>query len=264
MNYPGSIIKLGEINGTIMKALKQRLNELLAAGTDDSIRLDTDDPIFGSKTVEAVMLFQARNVDAAGRPLVQDGEIGPLTWHALFYDNEHDVACAPPSRFLASVVAVAAGEVVKNVREHPRNSNCGPEVEAYLKSVNVPPGYSWCCAFVHWCFDAAARLAGRENPMPKTGGCLDHWNRCQEAKAARINAYDARNNPSLVMPGMIFIMDHGSGLGHTGIIESINGGLLHTIEGNTDASKTREGGGVYRLVRKVTEINKGFIDYTNA
>ena len=45
-------------------------------------------------------------------------------------------------------------------------------------------------------------------------------------------------------------------------MEKVAGGLVTTIEGNTDASRTREGGGVYRLVRKIVDINKGFIDYT--
>jgi hypothetical protein len=60
---------------------------------------------------------------------------------------------------------------------------------------------------------------------------------------------------------MIFIMDFGGGAGHTGLVEAVAGGLITTIEGNTDASKTREGGGVYRLHRKIVEVNKGFIDY---
>ena len=60
---------------------------------------------------------------------------------------------------------------------------------------------------------------------------------------------------------MVFIMDFGGGAGHTGLVESVSGGLVTTIEGNTDASMTREGGGVYRLHRKVGDINKGFIDY---
>ena len=63
---------------------------------------------------------------------------------------------------------------------------------------------------------------------------------------------------------MLFIMDHGGGLGHTGIVEEVAAGLLTTIEGNTDASRTREGGGIYRLSRKINEINKGFIDYSGA
>jgi hypothetical protein len=61
---------------------------------------------------------------------------------------------------------------------------------------------------------------------------------------------------------MVFIMDHGAGKGHTGLVERVEGGLITTIEGNTDASKTREGGGVYRLTRKIVEVNKGFIDYS--
>ena len=52
-----------------------------------------------------------------------------------------------------------------------------------------------------------------------------------------------------------------TGMGHTGFVERVEGGYLHTIEGNTDASQTREGGGVYRLTRKVGSINKGFIGY---
>jgi hypothetical protein len=57
-------------------------------------------------------------------------------------------------------------------------------------------------------------------------------------------------------------MDHGGGFGHTGFVERVDAGLLTTLEGNTDASKTREGGGVYRLTRKIAEVNKGFIDYS--
>ena len=68
--------------------------------------------------------------------------------------------------------------------------------------------------------------------------------------------------PSLVQPGMIFVMDFGGGTGHTGLVEQVDGGLITTVEGNTDASKTREGGGVYRLHRKIVDVNKGFVDYS--
>ena len=60
---------------------------------------------------------------------------------------------------------------------------------------------------------------------------------------------------------MIFIVNHCGGRGHTGLIERVAGGLLFTIEGNTDASRPREGGGVYRLTRKLADIDIGFIDY---
>jgi hypothetical protein len=112
--------------------------------------------------------------------------------------------------------------------------------------------------------DEAANALGVINPMVRTAGCLKHWQRAEAHGAMRVhakNAKDAKRDASFVQPGMIFIIDHGRGLGRTGFVERIDAGLLHTIEGNTDANRTREGGGVYRLVRKVGEINCGFIAY---
>ena len=33
---------------------------------------------------QTIKLFQARHVDADGRPLKQDGEVGSITWEVLF------------------------------------------------------------------------------------------------------------------------------------------------------------------------------------
>jgi hypothetical protein len=262
MQYPGRIIKVGEQDASIVKALKRRLNEALGIERDPALRLDPNEPNFGSKMKQTVKLFQARNVDADGRPLRQDGEVGSLTWAALFGSDTVPIHDAASDQFLARVLQIAAGEEAKQVREVPQNSNRGPQVEAYLRRAGVSPGNAWCCAFVYWCCDEAAKAMGRSNPMVKTAGCLDHWRRAPSQRAQRILKQQAVGNPDLVRPGMIFIMDHGGGLGHTGLVEKVAGGLLTTIEGNTDASRTREGGGVYRLTRKIVEINKGFIDYS--
>lgn len=261
MDYPQRVIKAGETDAEIVKALKARLNEVLVLQDDAAQRLDPEDGNFGPKMKRLVKLFQARNVDAEGRPLKQDGEVGSVTWAVLFGSDSVATSSVAAGPFLGSVLEVAAAEEAKKVREVPKNSNRGPQVDTYLQRAGVPPGYSWCCAFVYWCFDEAASAAGRANPMVKTAGCLDHWNRAPSKGAKRITASSAIADPSLIKAGMIFIIDHGGGLGHTGLIERTVGGLLTTIEGNTDASKTREGGGVYRLTRKVTEINKGYIDY---
>ena len=147
------------------------------------------------------------------------------------------------------------------MREVLRNSNRGPEVDAYLRRTGVPPGLPWCCAFVYWCFDEAALALGRPNPMVRTAGCLNHWNRAPSHGATRLMKHHAVADPGRIRPGMVLIMDFGGGKGHTGFVESVHGGFITTVEGNTDASKTREGGGVYRLTRKIVDINKGFIDY---
>jgi hypothetical protein len=261
MQYPGRIIKAGEQDANMVKALKTQLNTALGIESDPALRLDPNNPNFDSKMEQMVKLFQARNVDAEGRPLRQDGEVGPLTWFALFGSDTVPMSDASSDQFLARVLQIATAEEAKPVREVPKNSNRGPQVDAYLRRAGVAPGLSWCCAFVYWCFDEAAQALRRANPMVKTAGCLDHWRRAPEHGAKRILAAQAVENPDVVKPGMIFIMDHGGGLGHTGLVEKVTGGLLTTIEGNTDASRTREGGGVYRLTRKIVEINTGFIDH---
>ena len=261
MQYPGRIIKAGEQDKKVVKLLKRQLNKALGIGNDPALRLDPDEPTFGPRMKQTVKLFQARNVDAAGRPLKQDGEVGSLTWSALFGNEAVPTSDRASDQLLAAALQIASGEEAKQVREVPKNSNRGPQVDEYLQRVGVSPGNAWCCAFVYWCVDEAAQATARANPLIKTAGCLDHWNRAPAQGARRILRQQAVGNPESVKSGMIFIMDHGKGLGHTGLVETVAGGLLTTIEGNTDASKTREGGGVYRLTRKIAEINKGYIDY---
>lgn len=261
MKYPGRIIKIGEFDGRIVKAVKAALNKKLVLRGDDALRLDPLNPRFGPRMKQAVQLFQARHIDDRGQPLKTDGEIGAITWAALFGREEVPAADASTDAFLRRVLEVAAAEEAKGVREVPKDSNRGPEVDTYLRRSGVPVGLAWCCAFTYWCFDEAARAGGRANPMFKTAGCLVHWNKCESAGARRIASKDAAADPALVRPGMVFIMDFGGGLGHTGFVERVEGGHVATIEGNTDASQTREGGGVYRHTRKIVAVNRGFIDY---
>lgn len=261
MLYPGRIIKMGETDARIVKALKTALNKALVLRGDEALQLDPGNPSFGPRMKQAVQLFQARHVDAQGQPLKTDGEVGAITWATLFGADASTPASRGADAYLAQVLQVAAGEEAKAVREVPVNSNRGPEVDAYLRSTGVPLGLSWCCAFVYWCFEQAAQAGGRHNPMVCTAGCLDHWNRAPARGAHRLPAASTKADPSLVQPGMVFIMDFGGGRGHTGLVETVSGGHIVTLEGNTDASLTREGGGVYRLTRKVNSINKGFIDY---
>lgn len=259
MRYPGRLIKMGETDARIVQALKRALNRALAH--EPTLLLDESNANFGPRMKQVIKLFQARHVDADGRPLKQDGEVGAITWAVLFGPGSVPRPATATDPFLARVLRLAAGEEAKAVREKPLNSNRGPQVNAYLARIGLDPGYAWCCAFVYWCFDEAALAVRRTNPMVRTGGCMRHWNAAPAAGARRILAHEAVADPSLLKPGMVFIMDHGRGLGHTGFIEAIDGGFITTIEGNTDASMTREGGGVYRLRRKLAEINKGYIDY---
>nr|WP_315223696.1 CHAP domain-containing protein [uncultured Flavobacterium sp.] len=132
------------------------------------------------------------------------------------------------------------------VEEMPKYSNSGPEVEIYLKSVGLTRGYSWCMAFVFWCTQNAALQTKFKNPLKKTGGVLDQYN----SRPLLI-----QNVPQV---GDIFILDLGKGLGHTGIVEKVTGNIIHTIEGNTNDTGSREG---YKVCRRRREIKsmKGFL-----
>ena len=97
---------------------------------------------------------------------------------------------------------------------------------------------------------------------------LSHWQRSNTISGAtRITASQAFADPALVKSGLIFILDFGAGLGHTGLVERVlPGGRLATIEGNTNNDGSRSGVGVFRLERR--KLNdpslKGFVDYSGA
>lgn len=262
MDYPGRVIKLGEQDARILRALQAQLNQQLALGEAMAVELDGANPVFGPSMKQAVQLFQARNVDHLGQPLKPDGEVGAITWKALFGDATVPQIASTDEPLLAEALRQAQHQEARGVREVPPNSNRGPDVETYLKRTGLGGGHAWCCAFTYWCFDEAAKALQRSNPVVRTAGCMDHWNRAPGQGARRIQRHQAVADPGRLQPGMLFIMDFGGGLGHTGIVEAVDGGRIVTIEGNTDASKTREGGGVYRLERKLVDVSKGFIDYS--
>jgi hypothetical protein len=97
------------------------------------------------------------------------------------------------------------------------------------------------------------------NPLIKTAVCMNHW---KNTAGRKIIGPDATASPLLVKPGFIFIINHGGGQGHTGIVSSVEGPFIKTIEGNSNPAGSREGLGVFELTRKINTINAGFIDYS--
>lgn len=161
---------------------------------------------------------------------------------------------------LDQALTVAQSQI--GVQEHPKGSNRGPEVDVYLRSVGLDPthgSYAWCAAFVFWCYAQAAGALGIPNPVIRTAGTLDHWNRAK----TRVNAATAISNPALIKPGHIFIMNFGHGAGHTGIVQSVDPATkrITTVEGNTNDDGSREGYEVAVRTRQIASV-VGFIDYS--
>jgi hypothetical protein len=190
------------------------------------------------------------------RGLLVDGIVGAATWQALF---EREEARPAVSALAVQLLKVAGAEVGTRESGGP---NRGPRVDEYLRNVGLDPtrgSYAWCAAFVYFCFTRASRLLSQSNPCTKTAGCMDLWRRAPAP--ARMAIAGVLAAPEVVPAGAIFIVDHGQGKGHTGLVERIAAGMLHTIEGNTDPGGSREGDGVYRRIRPLSAINAGFINY---
>lgn len=188
----------------------------------------------GPKTNTAIKNFQKDS------GIKVDGLAGPDTLALLLPATE-------PSSKVLNIRAMEIAESQIGVRE-ATGKNDGPQVEAYLKSVGLGKGFSWCAAFLYWCFQKAATDLKTANPLVKTGGVLAHYNQSKATKVTK------------PQPGDIFIMDFGGGAGHTGIVKAVRGTAVDTIEGNTNDQGSREGQGVYQRTRSISSI-KGFLRY---
>lgn len=247
--FPGQTISRGSSNSAAVKAIQNALN---ARGCGPI----TVDGRFGDETDAALRLFQMRFPDAQGRVLTVDGEAGAITWAALFGSEETVPKISKAAPLGRKALDTAITQI--GVMEKPVGSNSGPEVEQYLKSVGLGPGFAWCAAFTYWCVN---QVAAGDNPLPKSGGVQDMWTRASGKGLPTLKPPQARAEPKLIAPGMLFFVAHDGGTGHTGFIEGmLPGGLLSTVEGNTNDGGTREGIGVFRLKRRpISSINLGFV-----
>ncbi len=125
--------------------------------------------------------------------------------------------------------ALAIAKTQLGVQEIPRGSNAGPAVEKYLKSVGLGKGYSWCEAFVYWCYQEASKELGIANPLKKTAGVLDQLNNSKKYVV------------QTPQKGDLFIMDFGKGLGHIGFVDDTFIKKFNTVEGNSNDDGSREG-----------------------
>ena len=255
--FPGVALHTIRPPSDVIRSVQRRLTERGCGPLTESARLD-------ATTIASVKLFQARYPDVTGQPLVVDGVVGPITWAALFGDVEPARVMTAAASLATDALDFALAEI--GTLEQPPGSNRGPRVDEYIRAVGLHPsgGFAWCAAFVYWCFAQAARRAGKRNPAVKTAGVLAHWRDAGRKEIPRITCAQAVSDPSLIQPGLVFIMDFGGGVGHTGLVVESAGGRLITVEGNTNGGGSREGVGVFRRDgRKLASVAPGFIDYSS-
>lgn len=241
--YPGVALRKGDPRTDLVRLVQTALG-------DDGWGEIPVDGVFGPVTESAVRTFQLR------ADLEPDGIVGPATWAALF--GVPAPKSDRPATLLAKL-ALANCESQVGVRETGGN-NRGPEVEKYLASVGKPPGRAWCVALGYWAYQTAADVLHVANPLVKTAGVLDHWDRAPTV--VRVPIERVIDDPRNISPGALFCIDYGNRRGHQGMVVTAEAGGVHTIEGNTSPRGSREGHGVYKRFRPYRQINLGFLDYS--
>lgn len=127
------------------------------------------------------------------------------------------------------------------VREESENS--GVLVSLFQQSLGTPqaPNLPWCAFMLQACLAYVEKKTGRLSALYPSAHCKTMWLNSKTELAT--------TSPR---PGDIVVWSVGEdGLGHVGVIESMNSLVLHTIEGNTGPGTgyNRDGDGVYRRTR---------------
>ena len=132
-------------------------------------------------------------------------------------------------------------------------TNCGPRVNEYKAATWLPPdqAWPWCAAFIDWLVMRAMEDSGKQFTFarPRTAGAwdLENWSMKQDGSTwTKLNP-----QASDIAPGDIVIFTFS----HVGLaIDTPAKGLVQTVEGNSNAQGSREGGGVWKQTRKLSQI----------
>ena len=155
------------------------------------------------------------------------------------------------STFTKKLIELALKEVGTT---EVHGTNCGPRVDEYKAATNLPPHepWPWCAAFQCFIIREAMTACGIAESAtfkrPKTAGAFDfeNWSLRQgnETQTKRDPGDDIRAGDIVIFK-----------FSHIGIaVEDASGSTVDCVEGNTDTSGSREGGGVFRKTRKLSQI----------
>lgn len=149
----------------------------------------------------------------------------------------------------------ATAEKEVGIRESPINSNRGPKVDEYKAATWLPAkkAWPWCAAFICWLvLQAVEKGILKETKTfkrPRTAGAWDlaNWALKQD------DTIRTKTKPGDdIAKGDIIVFTFS----HCGlaVMPPDKAGYFYAVEGNTDASGSREGGGVYLKRRHVSQV----------
>lgn len=216
-----------------------------------SIACDGD---FGPATERAVERYQSAKV------LPVTGVVDQVTWNALILPilHVHRPISDPSLDFGDLVVSVA----YQHLAAHPREvggPNEGPWVRLYMSGIDGAHRL-WCAGFVFYILEQAARERGVTLPIARTFSCDQLARRARQANIFisenQLDGLDEDEIERLIQPGSVFLKRKtATDWTHTGLVVSVSGGAVDTIEGNTNDEGVREGYEVCRRVRSFRSLD---------
>lgn len=127
--------------------------------------------------------------------------------------------------------------------EEINGTNTGPRVNQYKDAtwLDETKNWPWCAAFICWLFLEGMKGGKFTFERPQTPSAYGFEGWCLKQDRSVLLRRTGK-----ISKGDIVIFNFS----HIGIaIEDEANGVVTTIEGNTDAAGSREGGGVFRKVR---------------
>lgn len=138
--------------------------------------------------------------------------------------------------------------------EEVNGTNKGVRVDEYKSATFLPPheSWPWCAAFIDWVVKQAMTMTGKKYTFerPQTAGAwdLENWSLKQD------DSTSTKRNPGFdILAGDIVIFKF-SHVGFAIADADHETATVKTVEGNTDQSGSREGGGVFTKRRKLSQI----------
>jgi len=248
--------RLNDVNNTKKDVLKIQswlmLFELVKPNSGTLTGIDGD---FGPATEKAVVNFQKAN------GIKQDGVVDAAVFNLLCKPLQKAFETVPTGNGLRQRILSAAKLHIENFPLEliiKKQSNSGPWVRSYMNG-SEGEDFLWCMGFVQTIIDQAASSLGKdfETLMPSTFSCDDVGNTGLKKKLLT-RFTKVRQNPSLVKPGDIFLIQKSStDWIHTGIIVSVGDGVFETIEGNTNNDGSSNGN---RACKRVRNFMKSKLD----
>ena len=138
------------------------------------------------------------------------------------------------------ILKIAQGEI--GVKESPANSNNVKYNTWYYGRAVSGAAYPWCMAFIMWLM-----AQGGVTVPVKTASCSALLTAAKKAGQLVTGGYKSGDV-------LLFNFSGGSSPTHTGILESVRGSTLTSIEGNTGTTNDTNGGAVMRRTRKASSV----------